>query len=408
MSKKHSIFSASSAERWVNCPGSVALSRGYANTSSAAALDGTIGHEVADICIRTGANPYEVTEVDIDGTMHAVSEDTQANIVDYMAFLNARKGTDGQLLSEVRIDYSKVLGVPEEAGFGTSDIVILQADGSIEIIDLKLGRKFVEVSGNKQLMLYAAGVVDAMEEVSGTKVPSVTLGIYQPNISRAGSLETMTRAELMAQVKELKVAAKNVLAANASLKRFATPKGLADSFYADYTKAGEDQCRWCKHAAHCPTLKDATAEVVNECKSDDFDVVSAPTLIDYAPLRKAYESITLLEIFIKAVQDEVYARALKGEGEALGVKFVAGRAGNRKWADENVAGTQLISVLPEEIVYTKTLLSPATAEKALKKAKVTSLDMTELVTRSAPSKTLTAIADPRPVWTDGATTEDFN
>jgi Protein of unknown function (DUF2800) len=59
-------------------------------------------------------------------------------------------------------------------------------------------------------------------------------------------------------------------------------------------------------------------------------------------------------------------------------------------------------------VYTKSLISPAVAEKALKKAKVTSIDLASLVSRSAPSKTIAPINDPRPEWTGAATTDDFN
>jgi hypothetical protein len=100
---------------------------------------------------------------------------------------------------------------------------------------------------------------------------------------------------------------------------------------------------------------------------------------------------------------------MAGRGEHVGVKFVAGRAGNRKWVSEDAASSQLLAVLPEETVYTKSILSPAKAETALKKAKVTSLKLDSLVSRSAPAKTIAPLNDPRAEWSDdAATTDDFN
>jgi hypothetical protein len=365
-------------------------------------LAGTIGHEVADICIREKMNAFQITVVTIDDVQHDVPEDTQVAVNNYIEFLHSRGGT---ILSEVRIDYAKLLGVPKGEGFGTSDAVILLDNGDIEIHDLKLGHSPVEVSGNTQLMLYAAGVAATLEEATGEPVELATLGIYQPAVSRFGTTEDMTMDELNEEIKDLKSAAKSAIAAEKLFK----VSGPTPQFYEDYTRAGEKQCQWCKHAASCPTLLAATQEVVAACTSDDFDVVSAPSLIDDAPVRRAYESIPLLENFIRAVQDEVYARAVAGRGEHVGVKFVAGRSGNRKWVSEDSAAVELLAVLPEETVYTKSILSPAKAETALKKAKVTSLKLDSLVSRSAPTKTIAPINDPRPEWSaEGATTDDFN
>lgn len=398
----HSRFSASAAHRWGACPGSIALTEGAPDTTSSAALAGTIGHEVADICLKQGLNAFQVTVVTIDGVQHDVPDDTQIAVNNYIEMLKSRGGT---IMSEVQIDYAKLLGVPAGEGFGTSDAVILLDNGDIEIHDLKLGHKSVDPKGNPQLLLYAGGVAQTLEETTGEKVEYATVGIYQPSVSRFGITDGYTNKEMMDEIKELKSAAKSAIHAIKLFKK----SGPTPAFYEDYTRAGEEQCKWCKHAASCPTLLAATQEVVADCKSDDFDIVSSPSLIDDAPVRRAYESIGLLKGFISAVEDEVYARALAGRGAAVGVKFVSGKQGNRKWAAEDAAAQELLVVLPPDTVYTKSLISPAVAEKALKKAKATSFDLASLVTRSAPSKTIAPLNDPREEWSDtGATTEDFN
>src|SRR3954453_21847034 len=51
--RAHAICSASSAERWLNCPGSVFMSQGLPEQPpGAAALEGTRGHELAEKILR--------------------------------------------------------------------------------------------------------------------------------------------------------------------------------------------------------------------------------------------------------------------------------------------------------------------------------------------------------------------
>ncbi len=48
----HALLSPSSAERWMQCPGSVALSYGAPDSSSEYADEGTAAHELAAMCLR--------------------------------------------------------------------------------------------------------------------------------------------------------------------------------------------------------------------------------------------------------------------------------------------------------------------------------------------------------------------
>lgn len=48
---QHSELSASSAARWMNCPGSVARSRGIPREESIYSAEGTAAHEVARRCL---------------------------------------------------------------------------------------------------------------------------------------------------------------------------------------------------------------------------------------------------------------------------------------------------------------------------------------------------------------------
>lgn len=50
----HAQLSPSSAERWMTCPGSVALSKGAPDDSSSFADEGTDAHELAAKCLESG------------------------------------------------------------------------------------------------------------------------------------------------------------------------------------------------------------------------------------------------------------------------------------------------------------------------------------------------------------------
>jgi hypothetical protein len=393
----HARFGASSAHRWADCPGALTMEEQYGgkgNSSSPAALAGTIGHAAADEALRLGCSAYEVHNIIIENEVHVVPDDTQEAVQFYIEFIRARPGT---IVSEVKIDYSTLIGVGNS--FGTSDAVVLGTDGSVEIWDLKLGRRWVDATNNKQLLLYAAGVVDVVEATTGVEVPSVTVGIIQPHTSRTPSYQELTRIELHDAVAVLKTAADSVTAADTSYDG-------SSKWHTVHLNPGEHQCQWCKAAAHCPALAKATVETVALCTGDDFDVVSKPTAVGDSALAMAYDRIPLLEIFIKAVEGECFSRASKGI-PVKGQKLVLGREGNRKWADETVAKESLISVLPFETIVIESTISPAAAEKELKKLKIKDFNIETLVVRSAAKPTLVQASDPREAFVAN-TADDFS
>ena len=50
--RAHAVLSASGADRWLNCPGSVALTRDMPDTSSSYAEWGTTCHELGELALR--------------------------------------------------------------------------------------------------------------------------------------------------------------------------------------------------------------------------------------------------------------------------------------------------------------------------------------------------------------------
>lgn len=389
----HSKFSASAASRWLACPGSMRMSEGLPNTSSAAADRGTLGHALAEHCL---INKQDALEVDAVGGQ-AVDEDLQGAVQTYLDLVRSR---GGQVLAEVKVQYDDVLGVASGDGFGTSDAVVLLPGSKIEVWDLKLGHRWVDVNDNPQLMLYACGVVHTLEAL-GEDVNEVLVGICQPYLSENGSFQVLPRDQLIEWEAKFREGVTRVKEAEAS-KLGPTSK----KWRTLYLNPGEEQCKYCRANSSCQALADAVDHTVEAAKDDEFDVVTAPALIDGAKLLEAYNKIGMLEVFIKAVEGECNRRAHEGQPVA-GTKLVLGREGNRKWKDEEETKKALTGVIDSETLYTKALISPSQAEKVLKKNKA-DVDLNSLVVRSAAKPTLVLASDPREPFTPSGGVEDFN
>ena len=52
MPGKHAVLSASSAERWLHCPGSVQLTKDMPDTDTAYTREGTLAHSIGELKLR--------------------------------------------------------------------------------------------------------------------------------------------------------------------------------------------------------------------------------------------------------------------------------------------------------------------------------------------------------------------
>ena len=158
----HSKLSASGAEKWMRCPGSIAMSEGLPDTSSAAADEGTAAHFIASVCLIEGTmSTHHIDKTVIcwdeaDGNSDAgfvlpegaverrsfkVTTDMSEFVNQYIMAVWLLQGNHperGQLFVETRVPFGTVLGDDDQSG--TADAIILSADGEeIIVADLKFG-----------------------------------------------------------------------------------------------------------------------------------------------------------------------------------------------------------------------------------------------------------------------------
>ena len=359
----HAKLSASGSSRWLNCTGSVKAEQSFKDSSSPAAEYGTCAHELADIVLSTGK--------DIDSFLGQTLSDAPSVKVDQemidnvQGYVNYVQSFGGEQFYEVRLDYSHL--VPN--GFGTSDAVVI-VDNVIHVIDLKMGKGVVvDAENNTQGMLYALGAVEEYGYLYD--FDKVVIHIYQPRVSNFSTWEL--------SILDLTLFGEYVT------------KQAIEALSDDAPRTpGDKQCQWCKAKATCPALLKHAEQTINA----DFDNLDdLPDVDSLTPdkLSVILSNKKLIESWLKAVEEHISHTLLDGE-EFPGFKLVAGRS-LRKWANEDEAQEQLITLLDEQ-AFEKKLLTVAKAEKALGAKRKKEIE--NLIIKPEGKPTLAPESDKRP------------
>jgi len=345
---KHATLSASSAERWINCPGSVHMASLFPSSTSKAAEEGTLAHEYAE-CLINKQRVYKVEEkietfYEANPDVKGSAEEMVDYIVPYVEYVNETfrkvqaKDSAAVLLTEQRVDFSEY--VPE--GFGTSDVVII-GDDEITVIDLKYG-KGVEVSaeGNPQIRLYALGAINMFDLMYEFK--SVNMVIYQPR-RESISQESMS-------VKDLQEWADEVVKPAA---------GLALSDKPPYCPGEWCTSHFCPGAGACKARAKYVLELERHSGKD-------PALLSDAEIADCIGRAEDLAKWAKALGAYALDSALNGHA-IPGYKVVEGRA-NRIYKDSDAVAKAVVGAgFDEAMIYKRELIGITDMEKLLTKKK---------------------------------------
>ena len=404
----HAKLSPSSAERWMGCPGSVALAAGIPDIGSTYADEGTAAHFLAADCLMNGYSPdihigrhvivadsgtRWMTDAGKDRgeSAYEVTEDMAAHVAQYVAAVN-HFAEGGTLFVEQRVSISTFTG--EADATGTADAIVITPEGELQVHDLKYGFRTVSAKSNKQLMLYGLGAIDDLSmlyDITGLRV-----FIHQPRVHSGAPSEYVVGAEeLDAFDTEVRASAELALSGQG---------GLVPS---------EAACEWCRAKATCPEL----ASFVEASVGANFEDMGALELTNVdtpaVKLSAKMAAIPLIEDWAKAVRAEVEARLFAGE-VVDGFKVVQGRRGKRTWADPSEAEKLLKDTfrLKVEEMYDLKLISPTTADK-LHKGETPVIGPRQwkkveaLITQRDGLPSVAPESDPRPPLSIAAKVEDF-
>lgn len=382
----HAKLSPSGAHRWMRCPGSVALEAPFPDNSNRYSAEGTLAHDLAAHFLQDNVDLHTVvgTEVPVDGFDFIITADMVMFVLDY-AKLVREYAEGGMLLVEKRVDFSPVIGVPDS--FGTSDAIIVKNDELI-VVDLKYGMGVkVDATDNEQLQLYALGALNDFGILSEFKM--VTMVIHQPRLNHV--------SEWTIPVEQLREFGEDARLAAVEVLDHETPR----------IEAGEKQCRFCKAKAICPALNDsvslATAGVATVADFAEF----LPTVVE-DELSTAMSRVELVEQWCKGIRAEVERRLLAGT-PVEGYKLVAGRKGNRAWADAAEAERIMKKSfrLRDDDMYEQVLISPTAAEKLLKDTPKRWARVQDLIQRGEGKPSVAPVTDKRPALAIASVADEF-
>ena len=253
--RAHARLSASRAERFMTCPGSVRLEAlmPYEPAGEAAAL-GTALHELSERILRG----EQIDDPDIPAD-HIEMAQSYANYVNGISEKPRKK------LIEVNLD-AGLKSLHPSLG-GTADAVVVEGN-HLHIIDAKFGRVPVEAENNKQLMTYALG---AMRQLNAPADIQCTMHIFQP---RAGhSKWTVSGVDLISHGHDLVNSARLALSPDAP------------------TIPSPDACKYCKAKTICPSMR----QKVQDNARKDFapDTTVTPEMIELAKLAETWSEAVL-------------------------------------------------------------------------------------------------------------------
>ncbi len=353
MPKLHAKCSASKAERWMHCPGSIALEdQCRPEKLSEYAAEGTLAHELAELKVRAflidendplhlEPEEYEGIHADIRRRPLYSGEMEEATDFYVERIQEAMNVTDDP---EVLVEQAFRLDSWVPDGFGTSDAVIL-TDNTIEVFDLKYGAGVkVEAQGNPQLRLYGLGAAALFGDLYDIELVRMT--IIQPRLDHVSS-EIVPLADLLRWA-ETEVA----------------PKAKAAMDGTGEIEAG-DWCRWCPAKEVCRVRAEKQLELARR----DFAFEEPPLLSD-EEIGEVLQRAAGLAKWAKEVEEYALQEAKNGHKFA-GWKLVEGRSVRKYTDDLKVAQALMDAGYDEAMLYERKLYGITAMEKLVGKKHLT-------------------------------------
>ena len=359
LTKHSSIVGGSTAKRVIGCPGSVALCATMPpKPSSKYADEGTLLHNVMDLILTTNQTPESFVGMEYEGiklTQELIDEKVYPAL---RALDDIDPNKEMEYATETRVGFGDFLpGV-----FGSTDL-LGRIGRRAFILDWKFGSGVaVDAADNPQLMFYAAAamrtpevqwVFDEVEEIE-------CIIVQPPSVKRW----VTDKKRIKAFEQELAMAVKISQLPDAPIKT-------------------GDHCRWCAAKPTCPKMTGAVDRALAVAVGD----------IDVMQISRYLAKADMLEQWVTDLRALAHTM-LEAGAIVPDWKLVAKRA-TRQWVDEDQALVAMMNEgLPEDELIVSKVISPAQAEKVLKKHGK-QLPADQVVAVSSGS-TLVAESDPRP------------
>ena len=378
----HAALGASTAHRWMSCPGSARLAAGIDVPASAYAEEGAAAHMLAEICLKDGIDARALIGRKVNG--YAADAEMADGVQVYLDAVRAELEPGDLLLVEQHFSLDRLR--PPGEMFGTADAVIYKPGlRRLLVFDLKYGAGIVvEAVGNPQGRYYGLGACMALAD---RPVSEVEIVIVQPRAPHPAGLirrETISAFELVEWSADLLEAAERTLDPNAPLVPGAW-------------------CRFCPAAGICPALREqalATAQV--EFAATPLPPPPTPARLPAEEVARLLVAAELAALWIRALRAHAHAELEAGR-IIPGWRLVPKRP-TRRWRDEEQTVVELQALgLPADELIARKLKSPAQVEKLVGPSR--KREIADLVVAEGDGTTLARETDHRSSLLSGVAVE---
>lgn len=382
--RKHSVLSPSSAHRWLTCTPSAMLEREFPDTSSEAAAEGTLAHELAELKLRNYFYAVDFGKTKFTRAVNKLKkeelwqDEMQGYTDEYLEYVkNVAMGFQSvpsvKIEQQVELD-AYVPHLPEEDPASGSADCILIGGGTLHVIDFKYGKGVpVSAEGNPQLSLYALGAYETYKILY--PIERVEVHIVQPRLDNFSNWGCPV-SELLAFGKWVKERAAQAI------------KGEGQFF------PEPDACRFCRAKGRCRARADKNVELA-------FGIGKKPPLISNEEMGEYLKQGTDVAKWLSDLQGVALAECLAGK-KVPGWKAVEGR-GSRDWTDMDAAFKILTDGgIAEAVLWERKPLTLAQVEKTVGKKEFQEL-VGGMVVKKPGNPALVVETDKRPAITNKVT-----
>lgn len=350
----HSLLGASSAYRWLACPGSFHLSQTAPHRpSSIYAATGSLAHDLIEEAVRAGTTeihgPATGAVRSRDGHAVTIDQDMITGVNVMLAYLEQIVALSDWSDVEFRVSLDGYFRAPPVPLFGTVDAAALSLwDETLEVVDYKNGAGVVvNPVENPQLLYYAAGVLHRLSAHERALVRRIRLTIVQPH---AGGVAPIRSWEIIPL--DLLMWIDDVLV-----------PGVKACTQPDAPFNPGSWCRFCPVSHACPRLHEDALAVAKREFEHEFDDAELPTepnsLADHLDIAER------AQLWIDRVREHAVDQ-LQHQVRIPGWGLVPTRP-TRKWCEhESSIAIQLRNLgLDADVIFETQLRSPAQVEKQL-------------------------------------------
>ena len=340
--KVHTALSPSNADRWLNCPGSVALCASCPKPpQSEHASEGETAHALLERALRDPKLAvYDLVGEDIASNGIVVDEEMCEAVITARDVILAELQKGGELQTEQRVEILPGIS-------GTLDAVVIKEYDSISVFDFKYGKGVVvSAVDNPQMLLYLLGVLRNHD------APSLKLVIIQPRVDNPVSV-------------------------------WEVPEGYMDTFKLEVerrillttepgaTVSAGKWCKFCNAKIVCPVLRQDISDSLPAIPNKELifpDVKGLPV----ENVLRILEYRDRIDSFLDAVF--AYAQEYIEAGGVLPGWEIGKKRCHRKWVNEEEA-LAAFSDLGDK-AFKVSILSPTQMEKIAGKERVAPLVFT--------------------------------